>query len=218
VLLGGCVSEETLLSNETELLAWAVLRAANRTQARDTTIRLVVPRAPEVAHDLDIEIAEERLLDVEEWLVDRGYLVPANIGHVWGTYTITLAGLDWLQEGMPEPLEAPQKARHIEAREERLELIRRTEELQSRLVAGTEGRLGGLEEYQRALERLYKPAPVHTLPRTAKARRRPQSAPGGSAGAHEASDRLAPGTRGAAEKADQARTDGAGGTCGPCEV
>ena len=74
------MSEETLLSNETELLAWLLLRAANRTQARGTTIRLVVPRAPEVAHDLDIEIAEERLLDVEEWLVERGYLVPADLG------------------------------------------------------------------------------------------------------------------------------------------
>ena len=37
------------IENETELLAWALLRAANRTQARDTTVRLVVPRAPEVA-------------------------------------------------------------------------------------------------------------------------------------------------------------------------
>jgi hypothetical protein len=109
VLLGGCVSEETLLSNETELLAWLLLRASNRTQARGTTIRLVVPRAPEVAHDLDIEIAEERLLDVEEWLVERGYLVPADIGLVWGTYTLTPAGLDWLREGMPQPLEAPQR-------------------------------------------------------------------------------------------------------------
>jgi DNA-binding PadR family transcriptional regulator len=163
VLVGDCVSEGTPLANETELLAWAVLRAANRTQARGTTIRLVVPRAPEVAYDLDSEIAEERLLDVEEWLVERGYLVPADIGLVWGTYTITPAGLDWLREGMPEPLEAPQKARHIEVREERLELLRRTEELQSRLVAGTEGRLGDLEEYQRALERLYKSAPGHTL-------------------------------------------------------
>jgi hypothetical protein len=171
------VSEETLLSNETELLAWLLLRAANRTQARGTTIRLVVPRAPEVAHDLDIEIAEERLLDVEEWLVERGYLVPANIGVVWGTYTITLAGLDWLQEGMPEPLEAPQKARHIEAREERLELLRRTEELQSRLVAGTEGRLGDLEEYQRALEKLYKPAAGHTLTEDAGGQETPSDRP-----------------------------------------
>jgi hypothetical protein len=104
------VSEETPLTNETELLAWAVLRAANLTQARGTTIRLVVPRAPEVAHDLDMEIAEERLLDVEEWLVERGYLAPADIRLVWGTYTITPAGLDWLRQGMPQLLVAPQRA------------------------------------------------------------------------------------------------------------
>jgi hypothetical protein len=54
-------------------------------------------------------------------------------------------------------------ARHIEACEERLELLRRTEELQRRLVAGTEGQLGDLEEYQLALERFYNPAPGHTL-------------------------------------------------------
>jgi hypothetical protein len=56
------VSEGTPLTNETELLAWAVLRAANTTQARGTTVRLVVPRAPEVAHDLDIEVPEEGCL------------------------------------------------------------------------------------------------------------------------------------------------------------
>jgi hypothetical protein len=103
------VSEGTPLTNETELLAWAVLRAANRTQARSTTVRLVVPRAPEVVHDLEVEIAEERLLRAEEWLVDRGYLAPADVGLTWGTYTITPAGLEWLRGGMPEPLEAPQK-------------------------------------------------------------------------------------------------------------
>src|SRR5215213_9440537 len=43
----------------------------------------------------------------------------------------------------------------------------------------------------------------------------PQSAPGGSAGANEASERLAPGTRGAADNADQARTCRARGTGGP---
>jgi hypothetical protein len=104
------VSEGLPLTNETELLAWAVLRAANRTQARSTTVRLVVPRAPEVVHDLEVEIAEERLLRAEEWLVDRGYLAPADVRLTWGTYTITPAGLEWLREGMPEPLEAPQKA------------------------------------------------------------------------------------------------------------
>jgi hypothetical protein len=99
------------LENETELLAWALLRAANRTQARDTTIRLVVPRAPEVAYDLGIEqLAQERIVEAEEWLEEQGYLAPANIGLTWGTYTITPAGLQWLRGGMPRPLEASQKA------------------------------------------------------------------------------------------------------------
>jgi hypothetical protein len=99
------------LENETELLAWALLRAANRTQARDTTIRLVVPRAPEVAYDLGIEqLAQERIVEAEEWLEERGYLAPANIGLTWGTYTITPAGLEWLRGGMPKPLEASQNA------------------------------------------------------------------------------------------------------------
>ncbi len=104
------MSEGTPLTNETELLAWAVLRAANRTQARSTTVRLVVPRAPEVVHNLDMEITEERIVDTEEWLVDRGYLVPADVVLTRGTYTITPAGFEWLRGGMPEPLEAPQKA------------------------------------------------------------------------------------------------------------
>src|SRR5215208_3676710 len=99
------------LENETELLAWALLRAANRTQGRDTTVRLVVPRAPEVAYDLGIEqIAQERIVEAEEWLEERGYLAPANIGLTWGTYAITPAGHEWLRGGMPKLLEAPQNA------------------------------------------------------------------------------------------------------------
>ena len=99
------------LENETELLAWALLRAANRTQARDTTVRLVVPRAPEVAYDLGIEqLAQERIVEAEEWLVEQGYLAPDNVGLTWGTYTITPAGHEWLRGGMPKPLEAPQNA------------------------------------------------------------------------------------------------------------
>jgi hypothetical protein len=80
VLTEGGVSEGTPLTNETELFALAVLRAANRTQARGTTVRLVVPRAAEVAGDLGVEVAEERIVAVEEWLVERGYLAQANVG------------------------------------------------------------------------------------------------------------------------------------------
>jgi hypothetical protein len=103
------VSEGSPLENETELLAWAVLRASNRTQARDTTVRLVVPRAPEIIDDLGIEVEEERIVEVEEWLVDRGYLTPADVVLTRGTYTITPVGLEWLRGSMPEPLEATQR-------------------------------------------------------------------------------------------------------------
>jgi hypothetical protein len=108
--LGGGMSEGAPLENETELLAWAVLRASNRTQARGTTIRLVVPRAPEVMDDLDMEgVTEERIVAAEEWLVERGYLTPADVVLTRGTYTITPLGLEWLEGEMPEPLVATQR-------------------------------------------------------------------------------------------------------------
>jgi hypothetical protein len=108
-LLEGGVSEGSPLENETELLAWAVLRASNRTQARGTTVRLVVPRAPEVFDDLDMEVEEARMVEVEEWLVDRGYLTPADVVLTRGTFTITPVGLEWLRGPMPELLEATQR-------------------------------------------------------------------------------------------------------------
>ena len=91
-------------------LPWLVLRAANRTQARGSTVRLIVPRAPEVAEELGMELTEARLLSVEENLQGHGYVEPANIGLTWGTYTITPAGLRWLEEAPPEPQETPTEA------------------------------------------------------------------------------------------------------------
>jgi hypothetical protein len=97
---------------EKKNLPWLVLRAANRTQARGSTVRLIVPRAPEVAEDLGMELTEARLLSVEENLQAHGYVEPANIGLTWGTYTITPAGLRWLEEAPSEspqpPTEAPE--------------------------------------------------------------------------------------------------------------
>ena len=100
------VSEDTPVANETELLAGAVLRAVNRAQAKGSTIRLVVPRAPEVAYEMGMDLPEDRLLEVEEYLQDNGYIVPVDIGLPSGTYTITPAGLEWLDMGASEPLEA----------------------------------------------------------------------------------------------------------------
>ena len=42
------------VADETEKLAWVVLLAANRTQAKGSTVRLIVPRAPEVAEELGV--------------------------------------------------------------------------------------------------------------------------------------------------------------------
>jgi hypothetical protein len=87
--------------DETEQLAWDVLRAANRTQAKGSTARLIVPRAPEVAEELGMDLTDAQFLSVEEYLLKCGYTAPANIGLSWGTYTITPTGFSWLEGGLP---------------------------------------------------------------------------------------------------------------------
>jgi hypothetical protein len=82
-----------------EEFAWVLLRAANRTQAKGSTVRLVVPRTPEVADNLGVDLDEDQLVAVEEHLLERGYLVPVDIGLTRGTYTITPAGFRWLERG-----------------------------------------------------------------------------------------------------------------------
>ena len=104
------------MAGQTEQLAWVILRAANRTQARGSTVRLIVPRAPEVAEELGMELTEARVLSVEEYLQERGYVETANIGLTWGTYTITPAGLRWLEEA---PSETPEPAREGHPRQPR---------------------------------------------------------------------------------------------------
>ncbi len=98
------------MRSDTERLAYLVLEAANRIQGKGTTVRLVVPRAPEVTNELEPSVAEHELLAAEEYLLERGHIAPANIGLTWGTYTITPAGLEWLDMvGAPEPLQAPRE-------------------------------------------------------------------------------------------------------------
>jgi hypothetical protein len=101
------VSEGTPVANVSEALALIVLRAANRTQAKGTTVRLVVPRAPEVAHEVGVGLTEAQLLEVEEYLHHHGYLEPVDMGLTSRTYTITPAGLEWGEMvGVPELPEA----------------------------------------------------------------------------------------------------------------
>jgi hypothetical protein len=86
----------------TEQLARVVLLAANRTQAKGSTVRPIVPLAPEVAQELGMELDDDLIVAAEEYLLNRGYVAPANIGISWGTYTITPAGFSWLEESAPE--------------------------------------------------------------------------------------------------------------------
>jgi hypothetical protein len=99
------MSERTPVANETEVLALVVLRAANRTQAKGSSVRLVVLRAPEVTNEVDMEITEAQLLSVEGYLAYHGYIEPVHIGLSSGTYSITPAGLEWVEMSAPEPLE-----------------------------------------------------------------------------------------------------------------
>jgi hypothetical protein len=78
-------------------LAWVVLRAVNRTQAKGSTVRLIVPRVPEVANELGVHLGEDKMLTAEDYLLERGYIVPVDIGLTKNTFTITPAGLRWLE-------------------------------------------------------------------------------------------------------------------------
>jgi hypothetical protein len=91
---------------EPEQLAWLLLLTVNRMQGKGSTVRLVVPSDPEVTRELAPTFTENEILSAEEYLLNRGYIAPANIGLTWGTYTITPTGLGWLDEGFPGLLEA----------------------------------------------------------------------------------------------------------------
>ncbi len=98
------------MADRTERLAWVVLRAANRTQAKGSTVRLVFPREPEVIDELGLGPTDVRLLSAVEYLQDRGYLARADIVLSMGAaYTLTPAGLAWLEEGTSEPPEAAKR-------------------------------------------------------------------------------------------------------------
>jgi hypothetical protein len=85
----------------TEQLARVVLLAANRTQAKGSAVRPIVPLAPEVAQELGMELDDDVIVAAEEYLLKCGYVAPANIGLSWGAYTITPAGFSWLDESSP---------------------------------------------------------------------------------------------------------------------
>ena len=97
------------MSFETEQLAWLVLRTVNQTQTKGSTVRLAVPTDPEVVAQLaslPVGVTDGELLLTEEYLEGHGYLALADITLTRGTYTITPAGLKWLERGLPQQPEA----------------------------------------------------------------------------------------------------------------
>jgi hypothetical protein len=101
---GLTVSDEI---EEIEELAYVVLRTVNRKQAKGSTVRIVTPRDPEVAHELGMDPDEDVILTAVEYLLEQGYIVPAGIGLPRGDYTIAPAGLEWLEMGVTESPEVP---------------------------------------------------------------------------------------------------------------
>ena len=85
---------------QAEDIAWVVLRSANRKQARGSTARLVVPSVLEVAQEIVAKLGHDRLLAAEDYLLERGYVVPSDTSLSRSAYTITPAGMKWL-ERMP---------------------------------------------------------------------------------------------------------------------
>jgi hypothetical protein len=102
------------VADETEHLAWVVLRTVNRMQAKGSTVRVIVPRDPEVVSELAQELTvgpnDDELLSAEEYLLERSYIVPVDIGLTRGSYSITPAGLDWIGRSFPAPPRAPETA------------------------------------------------------------------------------------------------------------
>jgi hypothetical protein len=90
------------VGDDMEQMAWLVLRAADRSQAKSSTARLIVPRAPEVTEELGMDLTDAQFFSVEECLQEHGYVMLADIGLTWGTYTVTPAGLRWLEASSAE--------------------------------------------------------------------------------------------------------------------
>jgi DNA-binding PadR family transcriptional regulator len=90
-----------------ERAAWLVLQAVNRVQAKGSTVRLVVPRDPDIVDELGRELGlgptDEELLSAEDYLLEHGYIAPTGLGVTRNVYTVTRAGLDWLEADLTAP-------------------------------------------------------------------------------------------------------------------
>jgi hypothetical protein len=154
---------------ESERLAWLALRAVNRAQAKGSTVRIVAPRDPEIVDELGRELGlgptNEELVAAEDYLLEQGYIAPTGLGIMRDVYTVTLAGLNWLERDLTaprgksqqEPSEEPQSSETRHGAPEPLgERPQRAEEVGSIVVLrGERDRLlQELEQQRLRIERL----------------------------------------------------------------
>jgi hypothetical protein len=161
------------MADETRRLAWIVLQTANRTQAKGSSVRLVVPRAPEVTDELEPPLSEVELLAVEEYLLERGYVAPDDIGLRWGTYTITPAGFYFLEAGLPEPKDSLRELAEEPGKEAALESAIQSE------LAQEQRRM---EEVERELEEVRQKLPGGAAEEPERAEPRSTTTGGAQAG------------------------------------
>ena len=108
-----------------EQLAWLVLQTVNRVQAKGTTVRLVAPRDPDIVDALGRQLGlgptDEQLAPAEAYLLEHGYIAPTDLGTMRDIFTVTLAGLDWLNRDVATPPHgtlqgSPEEARRSEVK------------------------------------------------------------------------------------------------------
>ncbi len=124
------------------------------------------------------ELTDEQYLSVEEYLLDQGYVADADISLSWSAYTITPAGLKWLETGVPEPLLTDHRGQEL------AESAGEEEAFESVLRAELEEESRRMEDLERVLneERTGAPEtaaeePEIEAPATPEARQSPESVP-----------------------------------------
>jgi hypothetical protein len=130
-----------------------ILQTTNRTQAKGSTVRLVAPRALEMAYEREPPLSEAELLEVEEYLLECGYVAPTNIGLRWATYTITPAGFSWLEGGLPSPTDRLREIAKRPGKEVAFESAVKTDLEEER---------HRMEELESELEQMRQNLPVYT--------------------------------------------------------
>ena len=73
----------------------------------------------ELGRELGLGPTDEELLSAEDYLLEHGYIAPTGLGVTRNVYTVTRAGLDWLEADLTAPRGKSQQGPSEEAQRER---------------------------------------------------------------------------------------------------